>query len=155
VVRTASRSPGRGDALAAATADEDDPLPPIIDRTALVLPKLLEELAEAVSVATVESGRRFLRWSQVDTDEDFAPREPRGTIERMATARHILEEALKLSDEEREELLESLWASFGGELDPATEQEIQRRITEVDAGRMQTVSGDEVMDRLRQRFRGP
>lgn len=73
----------------------------------------------------------------------------------MATARHVLEEALKLNDDEREELIESLWASFGGELDPKIEEEIQRRIAEVDAGHMETVSGDEVMDRLRQRFRGP
>jgi putative addiction module component (TIGR02574 family) len=74
----------------------------------------------------------------------------------MGRAKDLLQEALKLDPTEQEELLEGLWVSTtGGRLDSAQEVEIERRIDELDAGTGETVEGDDLMSRLRQRYRAP
>lgn len=65
----------------------------------------------------------------------------------------ILEAALKLPTEQREELIEELSASLdAADLGEYWEAEIQRRVADVDAGNVKTVPADEVYARLRQHF---
>jgi putative addiction module component (TIGR02574 family) len=72
-----------------------------------------------------------------------------------AAAKAILEAALKLDPEQREELIEELSASLdAANLGEYWETEIKRRIDDVDSGRVKTVPADEVFARLEQRFRG-
>jgi putative addiction module component (TIGR02574 family) len=73
----------------------------------------------------------------------------------MLQPKEILEAALKLSPEQREELVEELSASLDvDDLGDYWEAEIRRRVADVDAGRVKTVPADEVFARLRQRFGG-
>jgi len=68
--------------------------------------------------------------------------------------KEILEAALKLDPQEREELIDELSASLdASNLGEYWEAEIKRRIDDVDSGRVKTVPGDEVFARLEQRFR--
>jgi putative addiction module component (TIGR02574 family) len=72
-----------------------------------------------------------------------------------AAVKDILEAALKLDPEQREELIDGLSASLDAtDLGEYWEAEIKRRIEDVDAGRVRTVPADEVFARLEQRFRG-
>jgi putative addiction module component (TIGR02574 family) len=72
-----------------------------------------------------------------------------------AAAKEILEAALKLDPRQREELIEELSASLDvTDLGEYWEQEIRRRIDDVDSGRVKTVPAEEVFARLEQRFRG-
>jgi putative addiction module component (TIGR02574 family) len=67
----------------------------------------------------------------------------------------ILEAALRLSPERREALIEELSASLDpSDLGDYWEEELQRRIADVDSGRVKTVPADEVFARLDRRFRG-
>ena len=63
----------------------------------------------------------------------------------------LLEQALALSIEEQEALTVSLISSLGGKVDEgvqaAWEIEIARRISELDSGRAQTISWQEVRQR--------
>ena len=63
----------------------------------------------------------------------------------------LLEQALALSIEEQEALTVSLISSLGGKVDEgvqaAWETEIARRISELDSGRAQTISWQEVRQR--------
>ena len=69
--------------------------------------------------------------------------------------KEILEAALKLDPEQREELIEELSASLdASNLGEYWEAEIKRRIDDVDSGRVKTVPADEVFARIDQRFRG-
>jgi putative addiction module component (TIGR02574 family) len=69
--------------------------------------------------------------------------------------KEILEAALKLDPEQREELIEELSASLdASNLGEYWEAEIKRRIDDVDSGRAKTVPADEVFARIEQRFRG-
>ena len=69
--------------------------------------------------------------------------------------KQVLEAALKLEPEQREELIDELSASLhASDLGEYWEAEIKRRIDDVDAGRVKTVPADEVFARLEQRFRG-
>jgi putative addiction module component (TIGR02574 family) len=71
----------------------------------------------------------------------------------MRQPKDILEAALKLPAEQREELIEELSASLdASDLGEYWEAEIERRIADVDAGKVKTVPADEVYARLRQRF---
>ena len=71
----------------------------------------------------------------------------------MAQADQILQEALKLAPAERADLVEAIAASLDGfELRPEWEAEIQRRVEDVDSGRVNPVPGDTVFARLAQRF---
>jgi putative addiction module component (TIGR02574 family) len=77
----------------------------------------------------------------------------RATLRNMLQPKEILEAALKLPTEQREELIEELSASLdAGDLGEYWEAEIQRRVADVDAGKVKTVPADEVYARLRQRF---
>jgi len=78
------------------------------------------------------------------------------TLKDMSAAvKEILEAALKLESQQREELIEELSASLDAtDLGAYWEAEIKRRIDDVDAGRMKTVPAEEVFARLEQRFRG-
>ena len=73
------------------------------------------------------------------------------------TADQIIQEARTLTAEERahvaEELLRSLEEPERAEIDAAWAEEIERRIDELDAGRMPTRPADEVMREMRDRLR--
>jgi putative addiction module component (TIGR02574 family) len=72
----------------------------------------------------------------------------------MAEPKRVLQEALELPPRERADLLEAIAASLDGfELSPEWEDEIRRRTEDLDAGRVQPVSGEEVFLRLEQRLR--
>jgi putative addiction module component (TIGR02574 family) len=72
----------------------------------------------------------------------------------MLQAKEIVDAALQLDPKEREEVINELWASLDGDLGEEWEAEIQRRIQDVDAGRVKTVPAEEVFSRLEQRFGG-
>ena len=73
----------------------------------------------------------------------------------MAQAADILEAALKLDEAERARLVEALAASlYGRDLGHDWEEEIQRRIDDVDSGRVEPIPGDEVFAQLDRRFGG-
>lgn len=63
----------------------------------------------------------------------------------------LLEQALSLSVEEQEALADSLISSLGGKLDEgilaAWDEEIKKRIADLDSGRAKTISWDEVRQR--------
>ncbi|HMJ13436.1 MAG TPA: addiction module protein [Polyangiaceae bacterium] len=71
----------------------------------------------------------------------------------MVQAAEILEAALKLDEAERVRLVEALSASlYGRELGGEWEEEIERRIEDVESGKVKPVSGDEVFARLEKRL---
>lgn len=71
----------------------------------------------------------------------------------MAQPADILEAALNLDEQERAKLMEALAASlYGRDLGNDSENELQRRIEDIDSGRVEPVRGSEVFDRLEQRF---
>ena len=73
----------------------------------------------------------------------------------MLEAKDILAAALKLNTSDRAHLVDELSASLEGiDLGNEWEDEIQRRIDDIDAGRVNTVPGDVVFSRLEQRFSG-
>lgn len=73
----------------------------------------------------------------------------------MTRAAEILEAALQLSDAEREQLVEALAVSlYGKDLGEEWEVEIQDRVSDLDAGRVAAVPGQDVFKRLEQRFGG-
>jgi putative addiction module component (TIGR02574 family) len=67
-------------------------------------------------------------------------------------ALELLQKALALTEEERAELAGSLIESLDGPADADAEsawnQEIARRVAEMDAGRAKTVSWEEVQERI-------
>jgi len=71
-------------------------------------------------------------------------------------AEEILQQALQLPEEDRELIGESLLRSVHGDDESTFEEEwgpeIERRIAEIDEGKVQLLPGDEVMARLRARF---
>ncbi len=72
----------------------------------------------------------------------------------MPQPKEIVEAALQLPPEQREEVINDLWASLDGDLGDQWEDEIQRRVQDVDAGRVKTIPAEEVFSRLEHRFRG-
>jgi putative addiction module component (TIGR02574 family) len=72
----------------------------------------------------------------------------------MAQPKEIVEAALQLPPEQREEVINDLWASLEGDLGDEWEDEIQRRVKDVDDGRVKTIPAEEVFSRLEHRFRG-
>lgn len=60
-------------------------------------------------------------------------------------------EALKLSPDERAELIERLAESMlpAGELHPEWDAEVERRLADLDAGRTQAMPADEVLGEVR------
>ena len=71
----------------------------------------------------------------------------------MPQPKEIVEAALQLTPEQREEVITELWASLDGNLGDEWEEEIQRRVQDVDAGRVKTIPAEEVFSRLEHRFR--
>jgi putative addiction module component (TIGR02574 family) len=70
-----------------------------------------------------------------------------------AATKDVLEAALKLPPEEREELIDELSASLDvSDLGEYWETEIKRRMDDVDACRVKTVPAHDVFKRLEQRF---
>ncbi len=63
----------------------------------------------------------------------------------------LLEQALSLSVEEQEALADSLISSLGGKVDAgvqaAWDEEVKRRIEELDSGRAKTIPWEEVRER--------
>jgi putative addiction module component (TIGR02574 family) len=71
----------------------------------------------------------------------------------MPQPKEIVEAVLQLPPEQREEVINDLWASLDGDLGEEWEEEIQRRVQDVDAGRVKTIPAEEVFSRLEHRFR--
>ena len=72
----------------------------------------------------------------------------------MAEPNQVLQAALELPPRERAELVEAIAASLDGfDLGQEWEEEIRRRVDDIDSGRVQPVPGDEVFARLEQRLR--
>jgi putative addiction module component (TIGR02574 family) len=61
----------------------------------------------------------------------------------MSAKQNVIEQALRLSEAERLEVLEAVYESLEGPADPDAEQawsaEIQRRVEDIDAGRVKLV----------------
>lgn len=73
----------------------------------------------------------------------------------MPQPKDVLDAALKLTPEQRETLIDELSASLDvDDVGEYWEAEIQRRIADVDAGRVQTVPAEDVFERLERRFGG-
>lgn len=69
-------------------------------------------------------------------------------------SRAIARAALQLAPHERAELVEALTASLdGSDLGEVWESEIRQRIGDVDAGRVEPVSGEQAFSRTEQRLR--
>lgn len=68
----------------------------------------------------------------------------------------LLEQALSLSVEEQEALADSLISNLGGKVDEgvqaAWEEEVKRRIEELDAGKAKTIPWEEVRERNRRKL---
>ena len=72
----------------------------------------------------------------------------------MAQPDQVLQAALELPPRERADLVEAIAASLDGfDLGEEWEEEIRRRVDDIDSGRVQPVPGDEVFARLEQRMR--
>jgi len=71
----------------------------------------------------------------------------------MPQPKEIVEAALQLPPEQREEVINDLWASLDVDLGEEWEGEIKRRVQDVDAGRVKTIPAEEVFSRLEHRFR--
>lgn len=67
------------------------------------------------------------------------------------------QEALSLPDAQRATLAQHLWETLEMEPEPeiteAWKVEVRRRLEELDSGKVQPIPGEEVMRRLRERFR--
>jgi putative addiction module component (TIGR02574 family) len=72
----------------------------------------------------------------------------------MSESSQVLQAALALAPRERAELVEAIAASLDGfDLGTEWEGEIQRRIDDVDSGRVKPIPGEEVLSRVEQRLR--
>jgi putative addiction module component (TIGR02574 family) len=72
----------------------------------------------------------------------------------MSQSHDVLEAALQLAPRERAELVEAIAASLDGiDLGDDWEDEIQRRVDDVESGRVKPLPGDEVLARIEQRLR--
>ena len=70
------------------------------------------------------------------------------------TKEQVLTEALALEPRERDEVAEALWQSIApGELTPEQLAEVRRRVEALDSGQVHSISGEQVMSELRERFR--
>ena len=76
----------------------------------------------------------------------------------MSTFEEILGAALALPPGARamlaDELLQSLDGSHQEQIDAAWAEEIERRIREIDEGKVEMIDGELVMQKLRARFKG-
>ena len=88
----------------------------------------------------------------LEGEGDAADRQPRYTEAMTERATEIMQKALSLSEEERADLacslMDSLDATVDDDAESAWEQEIARRIADLDSGRAKTVSWEEVRGRI-------
>lgn len=79
------------------------------------------------------------------------------TSERLSSFDDILRTALELPPESRAMLAAHLLESLDGpeqlDIDAAWSEEIERRIRDIDEGRVQLIPGEEVLAELRSRFK--
>ena len=76
------------------------------------------------------------------------------TLASMSEPSQVLQAALELAPRERAELVEAIAASLDGfDLGDEWEEEIQKRVRDVDSGQVNAVPGDEVLARIEQRLR--
>ena len=68
------------------------------------------------------------------------------------TAAEILDEARQLPPSEREWVAHGLLIDSGDEIEPEWAAEVERRVTEADAGNAATCSWEELESRLRSRL---
>ena len=72
----------------------------------------------------------------------------------MSDPAEVLQAALELEPRDRAELVDAIAASLDGvDLGAEWEGEIQRRIDDIDSGRVKPLSGADVLDRAEQRLR--
>jgi putative addiction module component (TIGR02574 family) len=71
-------------------------------------------------------------------------------------AEEILQKALELPEEDRDRIADSLWRSVhGGTTESIAEEwniEIERRVAEIDEGKVEMRPWDETLERLEKRF---
>jgi putative addiction module component (TIGR02574 family) len=76
------------------------------------------------------------------------------TLDAMSEPSQVLQAALELAPRERAELVEAIAASLDGfDLGDEWEEEIQKRVRDVDSGQVTAVPGEEVFSRIEQRLR--
>ena len=72
----------------------------------------------------------------------------------MSDPAEVLQVALALEPRERADLVDAIAASLDGfDLGAEWESEIQRRVDDVESGRVRPIPGDEVLTRVEQRLR--
>ena len=72
------------------------------------------------------------------------------------TKQQILTEAMQLDPTERDEIAEALWQAAASEEFSAEDlAEIRGRVDDLDAGRMQSIPGEQVMREVRERLQRP
>jgi putative addiction module component (TIGR02574 family) len=72
----------------------------------------------------------------------------------MSEPSRVLQAALELAPRERAELVDAIAASLDGfDLGEEWEDEIRKRIEDVESGRVKPIPGDEVFARAEQRLR--
>jgi putative addiction module component (TIGR02574 family) len=71
----------------------------------------------------------------------------------MSQSREVLQAALQLAPHERAELVEAIATSLDGfDLGEDWEEEIRRRVEDIDSGSVKPLSGNEVLAGLEQRL---
>jgi putative addiction module component (TIGR02574 family) len=70
----------------------------------------------------------------------------------MSAKQNVIEEALRLTEDERLEVAEALYESLEGPADPDVEAawaaEIERRVKSIDVDRLKTISWSEVRQQI-------
>lgn len=78
-----------------------------------------------------------------------------GKLEPMkAAARQVFEQALKLDEQDRAEIVEALLQSLAPEEDPALAALLEQRIAEIDSGAVKTIPWEELRAELRRERSG-
>lgn len=75
------------------------------------------------------------------------------------SAQAVLQEALRLSEQERAEIADALWESLesapdtsAAEIEAAWRREVSARVAALDSGKAETIPWNEVRDQLRARL---
>jgi putative addiction module component (TIGR02574 family) len=75
-----------------------------------------------------------------------------------AAAKHVLELALELPEDEREHVADSIWRSAHGcsdaELEEEWNKEIARRVADIDSGEAEFIPHEHVMAEVRRKYLG-
>ncbi len=75
-----------------------------------------------------------------------------------STAKKLLDEILQLPKDERERIAEEVWLSLHdedeeGDVEAAWDEEIKKRLDEIDSGKVEMVPFDEVMSQIEKSLR--